>query len=207
MNLIKSKNWAFCNKASDLNDIHKKGINISIFKRDITFLNKEIQELIFSKIKYQIKGTDNEVINFISKKLIQKNCQNLLTDIIFQVRLFQKITKSSNISLFLSTINSNMCRKFHTDINDLRLLCTYFGPGTLWIKDNDFISKKNNALDFKCDKENIQQVETGDISILKGSIYRCDQTSAIFHRSPSIEESGQKRLLLRLDTEKFLNHS
>ena len=60
-----------------------------------------------------------------------------------------------------------MCRKFHTDINDLRLLCTYFGPGTLWIKDNDFISKKNNALDFKCDKENIQQVETGDISMLK----------------------------------------
>ena len=45
MNLIKSKNWAFCNKASDLNDIHKKGINISIFKRDITFLNKEIKKI------------------------------------------------------------------------------------------------------------------------------------------------------------------
>ena len=26
-----------------------------------------------------------------------------------------------------------MCRRFHTDVNELRLLCTYSGPATLWL--------------------------------------------------------------------------
>ena len=38
----------------------------------------------------------------------------------------------------------------------------------------------------------------GDIIILKGALY--PEANAILHRSPTIEENGEKRLLLRIDT-------
>ncbi|MEL6124115.1 MAG: DUF1826 domain-containing protein, partial [Bacteroidota bacterium] len=106
--------------------------------------------------------------------------------------------------LLLASVNTNMCRRFHTDINDVRLLCTYTGPGTLWLT-NDNINRR--ALDsydgnesIVMDPERIQQVPEGAIALLKGAMYPHHQTKAIVHRSPTIEESGEKRLLLRIDT-------
>lgn len=47
----------------------------------------------------------------------------------------------------------------------------------------------------------IQQAGTGDIVILKGALY--PDGHAIMHRSPTIEEMGAARLLLRIDTNAF----
>ena len=100
-----------------------------------------------------------------------------------------------------------MCRKFHTDINDLRLLCTYIGPGTLWLPDEAVdlkaLQKGGDEQALVVDEQQIQQVSTGDVVILKGALY--PEANPILHRSPSIEESGEKRLLLRIDTNEFLN--
>ena len=43
----------------------------------------------------------------------------------------------------------------------------------------------------------------GDIVILKGALY--PESKAIIHRSPTIEETGKKRLLLRIDTNESVN--
>ncbi|HAA11799.1 MAG TPA: hypothetical protein DCE41_08925, partial [Cytophagales bacterium] len=55
------------------------------------------------------------------------------------------------------------------------------------------------------DADSIQQAETGAVIILKGAIYPKEGTQAVLHRSPTIEESGERRLLLRIDTDEFLN--
>ena len=95
-----------------------------------------------------------------------------------------------------------MCRKFHTDVNDLRMLCTYLGPGTLWVPDEaidlDASYARGNGKDIVIDLEKVEQVGTGDVVILKGALY--PEANAILHRSPTIEENGEKRLLLRIDT-------
>ncbi|MGK0427956.1 MAG: hypothetical protein ACJAUR_002072 [Ulvibacter sp.] len=41
--------------------------------------------------------------------------------------------------------------------------------------------------------------------MLKGAIYLSEGTKAVVHRSPTIEESVETRLLLRIDTNEFLN--
>ena len=74
-------------------------------------------------------------------------------------------------------------------MNQLRLLCTYVGSGTLWLHDDiqkDVISK-----------DEIQQVKTGNIALLKGKLYPTGKP--VFHRSPEIETLNEKRLLLRID--------
>ena len=46
-------------------------------------------------------------------------------------------------------------------------------------------------------------VNAGDVVLLKGALY--PGANPILHRSPSIEELGKVRLLLRIDTNSFLN--
>jgi len=53
-------------------------------------------------------------------------------------------------------------------------------------------------------EKNIQQAKTGAVILLKGALYPKKGTNAIVHRSPTIEESGERRLLLRVDTNDHL---
>ena len=82
-----------------------------------------------------------------------------------------------------------MCRKFHSDYNQLRLICTYVGSGTLWLPDD---TEKDIILG-----QDIQQIKTGHIAILKGKLY--PNAKPVFHRSPEIETFNEKRILLRID--------
>ena len=98
-----------------------------------------------------------------------------------------------------------MCRKFHTDINDLRLLCTYVGPGTLWLPDEaiDRNMLTASTQELLIEEQHIQQVATGDVVLLKGALF--ENSNPILHRSPAIEASGATRFLLRIDTNQFSN--
>ena len=52
------------------------------------------------------------------------------------------------------------------------------------------------------DPKLIQQADTGDVLILKGARY--PKAKAIIHKSPNIEGTNQKRLLLRIDIDQTL---
>lgn len=154
-----------------------------------------------------MSGTVEEISNFLDAYFTAELPEQkiLLDDILGLLELFKQVSKTSSFRLLLATINTNMCRKFHTDINNLRMLCTYVGPGTLWLPEEAINHRALRAKrsDFILDKNLIQQVDTGDALILKGALY--PESKAIIHRSPTIEETGEKRLLLRIDTNESLN--
>ena len=178
------------------------------------FRMKKYNSLNFSLIPVEEKNEDNVVFHHSHSEILKyppnlKKYPLIKNDVISLLNLFKEITESNGYRILLATINSNMCRKFHTDINDLRMLCTYKGPGTLWLTENN-INRK--ALESRCENNNIaldenkiKQAETGSVVLLKGALYPKEGTNAIVHRSPTIEESGKKRLLLRIDTNEFLN--
>ncbi|MEO0341714.1 MAG: DUF1826 domain-containing protein, partial [Bacteroidota bacterium] len=109
--------------------------------------------------------------------------------------------------LFLATVATSMCRKLHTDVNDLRLLCTYIGPGTVWVPDEainqEALQARKSNEEIVSDEKLIQQVDTGDVVILKGALY--PNAQPIMHRSPSLDQVGSTRLLLRIDTNSMAN--
>jgi len=194
-----------------LEAIHRKDINIAIYQRDTHSLENDLSIAIEKDFAYNASGTPKEIASklegYFDENLPQ--CKALLSDINGVLRQFDTVAGTNSYRLLFSTVNNNMCRKFHTDINDLRLLCTYKGPGTLWVSEDDKSmegrKKKNSALIIK--EENIHQTETGDVIILKGALY--PEGNPALHRSPTIEETGKKRickrLLLRIDTNEFLN--
>ena len=122
---------------------------------------------------------------------------------------FEELSGAKSFRLLLSTVNTNMCSRFHTDMNDLRLLCTYSGPGTVWLSENninrDALETYGDNETIVKDKSQINYAKTGAVVLLKGAVYPLKGTKAIVHRSPTIEETGMSRLLLRIDANDFLN--
>lgn len=202
-------NAAISYDSNVLKNIHLPSKNIAIYKRCIAPLKSDLELLKAKTIGCRVTGKKEEIQSelqdYFSSHLSQYRL--LFEDVVALVELFEKITQAPSFRLLLTTVSTNMCRKFHTDINDLRLLCTYFGPGTLWIPDEAFDLKAIQAggKDQKIviDEKQIQQAEAGDVLILKGDLYT--NSHPVMHRSPAIEQKKQKRLLLRIDTDSMLD--
>ncbi len=197
------ENWAEGTTPQILKNVHQNTTNIAIYNRDIGLLEKEIDSLAKRAIKCNATGNIDLILDEVQKILGPNRHRMLLEDINSLLHLFKEVTKTDNFRLLLATINSNMCRKFHIDNNTLRMLCTYSGPGTLWLTDYNM---NRNALGtcggnqaIVRDTSNIKQAKTESVLILKGAKYPKEGTKAVVHRSPTIEESGDKRLLLRID--------
>lgn len=204
------QNWVIGNEPHVLENIIQKDISISVYNREIDAMHSEIQDLLNTNIDFRSSGTTEEIITeLVQLENFSNSNGQLIEDIKSQLSQFEQISGSSSFRLFLGTVNTNMCRKFHTDINDLRMLCTYSGPGTLWLTEDNInrnaLNNKGDENDMVIDESKVRQAEEGTILILKGAIFPQENTKAAVHRSPTIEETGERRLLLRIDTNDFLN--
>lgn len=202
-------NWRTGTLPQVLETIHDQGVNIAIYERDIRPLEAEINRLLGRGIAFTAYGSGAELLLQLAGLLGPETYPALLDDMARLVDHFERVTGSSHHQLMLKTVDTDMCRRFHTDINDLRMLCTYHGPGTLWLT-NDNINAK--ALESRCeqaaiarDEALIRQASAGAVLLLKGALYPGENSRAVVHRSPGVEHNGQKRLLLRIDTENSVN--
>ena len=201
-------NAAISKDGTILQDIHLKAKNIAIYQRDIEPLSNELNHITGQTVECRASGSVAEILSKLNAYFSSHlgACPSLFEDMSDLLSLFEKTSRASSFRLLLTTVSTNMCRRFHTDVNDLRLLCTYMGPGTLWLLDEAINHKAFQAggdnQEIVTDEALIQQVGTGDVVILKGALY--PDANPILHRSPAIEENRDQRLLLRIDTNESL---
>ncbi|MEO1011576.1 MAG: DUF1826 domain-containing protein [Bacteroidota bacterium] len=191
-----------------LRDIHLKTKNLVVYKREIGPLKVGLAQAAQGPIECKAIGTVEEITLSLSTYFTQSEHlqEILLQDILNLLELFEQVTKVSSFQVLLASVSTNMCRRFHADINELRMLCTYHGPGTLWLPDKAvdrkaYLTGKGNQ-NIVPDESLVQQVGTGDVVILKGAQY--PKATPILHRSPSIEKNGEERILLRIDINQSL---
>ena len=94
-----------------------------------------------------------------------------------------ELTNSNRPALRLEVVETDACRRFHADYVTLRLLCTYIGPGTQWHR--------------TATPDAIEQVPTGAVALFKGRLLL--DPPLLLHRSPPIEATGGRRLMLVID--------
>ena len=193
-----------------LNDIHQDHINISIYERGFQPMSDEILQFLTQQdIQLKLTGDVEGLIQGFSDSLAEEDLPHdfFLSDFSALLKSFEEITQAKVFRVFFATIKTDMCRRFHTDVNKLRLLCTYAGPGTLWLPEEAIDRYAHNSgktnEEIVTDPQLIQQANTGDVVILKGALY--PNAKAAMHRSPSIEEANEKRLMLRIDIHEPLN--
>lgn len=90
------------------------------------------------------------------------------------------------VRLRLEGVTTNACRKVHTDYTDVRLITTYFGPGT------DYVPSGGSA-------EALERISTGHVALFKGRLFG-EGHAPCLHRSPPVGDTGERRLVLVIDT-------
>lgn len=197
----------------DLQAIHQPDYQIGVWKRRLTpALEMEAEVLAHRDFEaFHFSGScDNlltELATFSDDYRLSFS-KTLQTDIHQLARWFATLLGTSSVRVLFGRITGDMCQRFHTDIVNLRLLCTYYGPGTLWAEptaiEEKHVVRGTNEQMIK-DPGGIHQVSTGYVALLKGALHEQSQLGGVLHRSPSIQEFGLNRLLLRIDGSRFLD--
>lgn len=107
----------------------------------------------------------------------------LAADVMALATRFAAFIGKPRLRLRLEVITGDACRKWHRDYTDLRLVLTYLGPGT----------------QFRLvDGDAIEQVPEQAAALFKGRL-AASCAGTLEHRSPPIEGTGLRRLVLVLD--------
>ena len=100
---------------------------------------------------------------------------------------FAELMNCGEVRLRLELVDNDSCRKLHADYTDLRLITTYVGRGTQFAPSN------------QADTDNLLNIGAGDIALVKGWMF-AEGHEPCLHRSPPIAGTGERRLLLAIDT-------
>lgn len=159
-------------------------------------------------LKESLKAT--EVADCLSRHLApycrgyEDGFDRLCADVEELATSFSSLASSSILRMTFALIQHDMCRLFHTDAIELRLLCTYLGPGTLWVPDEyvnwDQMNSASNEARVQ-DLSKVRQFAPFELGILKGAMYDSNNGPAVLHRSPSLSEQDHMRVLLRFDSQ------
>lgn len=104
---------------------------------------------------------------------------------------FAALLALDRVAIRLEVVETDACRRFHADYVAVRLICTYAGPGTQWLANDDAL-----ALAAGVEPTTIRSIATGDVALFKGH----DRSETpIVHRSPPIAGTGTRRLVLVID--------
>jgi hypothetical protein len=206
-----------CRAASDsentsvLTDIYRDDTNMVIWRRGLSpFLQSSVNDFLDANNQFAAMMT-------VTPKHAQSNILELLGHTECAVELSENIAELVDMfcclfglqqaGLRLTVLSAAMCPRFHVDRVPCRLITTYHGSGTEWLPhqyvDRTKLGAGNLGLAddqsglFQC-AENIQQLTSGDVALLKGEGWEGNENAGLVHRSPSTMP-GEARLLLTLD--------
>ena len=135
-------------------------------------------------------------------------CAYLATDIRFLASQLGAILGRRHLHARLFVKRSDGCRKIHADNVSIRLLCTYAGPGTDWLPDEDLVRAHLRPSRLDIDVANrrvlrpgatLRRCSPGEVLLLKGHAYPGNAGRGAAHRSPPLGSSGVARLVLKID--------
>lgn len=127
----------------------------------------------------------------------------LILDLKCLAKTYFAVSRAKRVTVQISFIDNDMCRLFHADHIDLRLLCTYRGKGTEWLTEDN---AKRAGLGKGCndnicrDPTKVRRFNTFDVGLLKGTRYPGNDGFGAVHRSPPISGSAEPwRVMVKID--------
>ena len=211
----KSQSFIISEESEKFNSIHSPHINFILQKRNIeNHLDEWKKNLNWDKTEMLEAELDEESLADFEKDL----CSELTSwtkephelaiwvsqDMTRNIRNFMKFSKAKEVMVKVEPVNTDKCRYYHADYNNLRMLCTYVGEGTHWVPVEKITPEKIikiNKGEITLSRDEFNIVPTLDIALLKGDIWNESQIGGAIHRSPSLKQ-GRRRVLLKVD---FIN--
>lgn len=194
--------------------IYQQDTHIVIWQRSLsTSLSQSAETILYTKPSLEISMvlSPRDAFETLQKALGPSQASAVLSrDIAQLVDMFCSLFEQKRAVIRLSALDRTMCPRFHVDWVPCRLITTYQGVATEWLPHNVADrSKLGTGNKGKPDElsglfdssSDIQQLNCGDIALLKGEIWENNEGAGLIHRSPQLS-GGNRRLLLTID---FIN--
>lgn len=208
---IRQRRAAIGENLDVLADIYDDGVNMAIWQRELpNSLLKATSKLLLENPNLQVSltldpaDTREVLVNALG---MQFESIALASDVAELVDMFCYLFDLKSVGLRLTALGHAMCPRFHVDRVPCRLATTYFGGATEWLP-HDRVNRSKLGPGSKgipdaqsglfSKSDDIQQLEKGDVALLKGESWIGNEEAGLVHRSPSLER-GKSRLLLTLD--------
>ena len=198
------------NKPAVLADVYQEHTNIAIWERELSATLKDsVEDVLTSNNGFEtaMTVTPQCALSSISEALGTTTQSELSKNIAELVEMFCCLFELKRTGLRLAELNRAMCPRFHVDRVPCRLITTYQGVATEWLPhqvvDRSKLGLGSNGqsdLDsglFRHQRD-IQQLNCGDVALLKGELWEGNEKAGLVHRSPAVP-TGESRLLLTLD--------
>lgn len=197
------------NQPDVLHQILTPGVNLSLWRRPTqTATTQELATLAPSDLADVRCPTSRDAFDEDVSTLLQQQDLDPLAlkhwrvDLHRLADLYFSVSEDRDVTLRLVTTGDDECRRFHVDRTHLRLLCTYRGPGTEWLTNEqvDRLAQCTGAPNediIRCGEPS--QLDPFWVGIMKGDAYPGNAGYGLVHRSPPIAGSGQTRVLFCLD--------
>ena len=207
---IKVRRPALGNEARVLTNIYLEETNIAIWQRQLSAtLKQSVDAFLRSNPNFQLSMTvaPQSVLSSISESLGNNDQVELCENIAELTSMFCCLFELKRAGLRLTALDRAMCPKFHVDKVPCRLITTFQGAATEWLPHHAVNRQKlgigsNGQPDDQSGlyqrHDDIQQLNCGDVGLLKGELWSGNESAGLVHRSPALE-IGERRLLLTLD--------
>lgn len=122
--------------------------------------------------------------------------EGFIADVSWLVSAFACLLGATRIGLRLRVLDNAMCPRFHVDHVPVRLITTYAGIGSQWLKEGAMERKR--LASAEAEPQDCEQMLCGEVALLKGEKWHGNEGFGLIHRSPQ-PAPGERRLILTLD--------
>lgn len=112
-------------------------------------------------------------------------------DVAARARDFAAIAGDDCVDVRLERVTGNACSKFHRDHVPVRLVSTYFGPGTELVPAGYEARALAEQTGYRGP---LERLDPGEIAVFRGG------ADGVLHRSPPVANTGVSRAMLCLNT-------
>ena len=191
-----------------LTGILDDGVNLALWQRqlpaqiaDFGRLLLSLNEPLAESLSLEMPGDDAEpnLHGLASGFSDLEGYEGFIADVSWLVSAFACLLGAQRIGLRLRVLDTAMCPRFHVDHVPVRLITTYAGIGSQWLKEGAMDRRQLGKPDAEPeDNSLIQQITSGEVALLKGEKWHGNEGFGLIHRSPQ-PAPGERRLILTLD--------
>lgn len=191
-------------RPADLAEIYHEGVNLCVWRRSASPALREWLGAVSARhplnLVQRMHAEHVDLREALAELPESPEREAWVEDLHFVVRLYADLLDARWLGVRLTTLDREMCPRFHVDRVGVRLLCTYAGPATEWLENVDVERGHLGAAggEVQRPESRVQRLRRFDVALLKGEAWPGNMGNGIVHRSPSVL-AGQRRIMLSLD--------
>ncbi|MGE8145971.1 DUF1826 domain-containing protein [Pseudomonas frederiksbergensis] len=180
--------------------------NLAVWQRELPLHIADFASLLLSLNEPLAESLSLEIANEDAEPNLRglaanyrdlEGYEGFIADVSWLVSAFACLLGARHVGLRLRVLDKAMCPRFHVDHVPVRLITTYAGIGSQWLKEGAMDRRQLGKPEAEPQAQ-IQHVRSGDVALLKGEKWHGNEGFGLIHRSPQ-PAPGERRLILTLD--------